>query len=207
MSSTNKSFNILALDGGGSKGVYTLGYLIELEAHFNKPLHECFDLIYGVSTGSIITALLSLGYSSENIFKKYMKMIPPIMCSWGAKNRTDQLKIYANEIFNDKKFSDCLTNVGIVATDALLNRPMIFKSSANQAHGLHSTFVPGFGVKIADAVVASCSAVPFFLPITVNTVNQGDRDLFDGVSRQLLCPVRIASNRNHTTWYRYASSQ
>ena len=27
------------------------------------------------------------------------------------------------------------------------------------------------------------------------------------VSRQLLCPVRIASNRNHTTWYRYASSQ
>ena len=27
------------------------------------------------------------------------------------------------------------------------------------------------------------------------------------VRRQLTCPVRIASNRNHTTWYRYASSQ
>ena len=44
---------ILTLDGGGSKGFYTLGVLHELEAMLGSRLHERFDLIYGTSTGSI----------------------------------------------------------------------------------------------------------------------------------------------------------
>lgn len=51
--------SILALDGGGSKGIYTLGVLKEVEAIAPAPLHKCFDLIYGTSTGSIIGTLLA----------------------------------------------------------------------------------------------------------------------------------------------------
>ncbi|MBA3011117.1 MAG: patatin, partial [Desulfobacula sp.] len=49
-----KEFKILVLDGGGSKGVYTLGVLKELEMKLGGLLYEHFDLIYGTSTGSII---------------------------------------------------------------------------------------------------------------------------------------------------------
>jgi len=57
---------------------------------------------------------------------------------------------------------------------------MIFKTDLRQAHGRQSTFTPGFGVKIADAVQASCSAYPFFKPKLIVT-DQGDEvKLIDG---------------------------
>jgi patatin-like phospholipase/acyl hydrolase len=45
-------YRILSLDGGGAKGFYTLGALKEIEALAGRPLHECFDLIFGTSTGA-----------------------------------------------------------------------------------------------------------------------------------------------------------
>ena len=47
--SDRSDFRILSLDGGGSKGVYTLGVLKEIEAMTKRSLHEEFDLIYGAS--------------------------------------------------------------------------------------------------------------------------------------------------------------
>ena len=57
----DKPFRILSLDGGGAKGVYTLGVLKEIEALIGCPLWEHFDLVFGTSTGSIIAALTCLG--------------------------------------------------------------------------------------------------------------------------------------------------
>jgi len=57
---------------------------------------------------------------------------------------------------------------------------MIFKSSAEQAHGRAGTFKPGFGVSIADAVQASCSAYPFFDRKTVVTSDDDSIELIDG---------------------------
>jgi patatin-like phospholipase/acyl hydrolase len=50
---------ILTLDGGGAKGFYTLGVLKEIEAMIGGPLHQKFDLVFGTSTGAIITSTLS----------------------------------------------------------------------------------------------------------------------------------------------------
>ena len=54
---------ILALDGGGAKGFYTLGVLKEIEAMVGCPLHQKFDLVFGTSTGAIIASLIALGHS------------------------------------------------------------------------------------------------------------------------------------------------
>jgi uncharacterized protein len=62
-------FRILSLDGGGAKGVYTLGVLKEVEAACHRPLCEVFNLVYGTSTGSIIAALIALGFRVEEIEK------------------------------------------------------------------------------------------------------------------------------------------
>ena len=62
-----KLFRVLSLDGGGAKGFYTLGALMEVEALVGRRLCEKFDLIYGTSTGAIIAALLGLGKSANEI--------------------------------------------------------------------------------------------------------------------------------------------
>src|SRR5579884_1078659 len=47
---------MLALDGGGIRGLLTLGILEKLEALVGSPLCEYFDYIAGTSTGAIIAA-------------------------------------------------------------------------------------------------------------------------------------------------------
>jgi patatin-like phospholipase/acyl hydrolase len=57
---------------------------------------------------------------------------------------------------------------------------MIFKGSVAQAHGRIGTFVPGFGVRISDAVQASCAAYPFFERKVVYTAAGDTVELVDG---------------------------
>jgi patatin-like phospholipase/acyl hydrolase len=55
------TFQILALSGGGFRGLYTAHILAELERAAGKPLARCFDLLAGTSVGGI----LALGLSAE----------------------------------------------------------------------------------------------------------------------------------------------
>jgi len=73
---------ILALDGGGLKGILTVAILQKIEdllraRHGNNGdfrLCHYFDLIAGTSTGSIIAAALAKGWSVEQIRQKYMAL-------------------------------------------------------------------------------------------------------------------------------------
>lgn len=73
-----KRRNILSLDGGGIRGVFTLRILARIEAllreHFNDKkmvLANYFDFIGGTSTGAIIGAALSWGTSVEKLIGFY----------------------------------------------------------------------------------------------------------------------------------------
>jgi uncharacterized protein len=171
---------VLALDGGGAKGFYTLGVLKEIEGLTGKPLYSCFDLIFGTSTGAIIAALLALGKSVDEIHGQYRNHVPTVMAQTNRAGRTLALKTLATKVFGDCTFSDVQTGVGIVATKWLQEQPMIFKGSVDQAHGRKGTFVPGFGVSVCEAVRASCSAFPFFERTIVKTSNDEQIDLIDG---------------------------
>jgi hypothetical protein len=173
-------FRILSLDGGGAKGFYTLGILDEMEKNIGKPLHECFDLVFGTSTGSIIAALLARGDSVESIFKIYREHVPVIMKSENPARRTGALKKLANTVFADTKIENFKTGIGIVATNWKDERPLIFKASLAQAHGSVGSFVPFFGCSVADAVISSCSAYPFFEPHTITKSNGDVLELADG---------------------------
>ena len=85
---------ILSLDGGGVRGLFTLGILARLEdilaaryeAHYiasgktraDFRLCDYFDLIGGTSTGGIIAAMLCLGMKVEDIRTAYLKMCPKV---------------------------------------------------------------------------------------------------------------------------------
>lgn len=174
------AYRILSLDGGGSKGVYSLGVLAEVEAVCARPLHEVFHLVYGTSTGAIIAAMLALGAPVKDIKTAYFQHIPRVMKKWGKNRRSAALRSAVTQIFGDKAFDAFKTSIGIVATHIDYARPMIFKNTVQQAHGRAATWQPGFGASIADAVLASCSAFPFFEKAIVKTLNQGTPQLMDG---------------------------
>lgn len=173
-------YRILTLDGGGAKGFYTLGVLKEIEGLLQCPLYKRFDLIFGTSTGSIIGALLALGYEVDEIHDLYKQYVPTVMKIKDAPGKSTALKILGDQVFGDKKFDAVKTAVGVVATRWLIERPMIFKGRVDQAHGRHGTFVPGFGVDISEAVQASCSAYPFFERKLVRTSKGDQIELVDG---------------------------
>lgn len=73
---------ILALDGGGLRGILTLGVLQHVERLLRKRhrggddfrLGHYFDLIAGTSTGAIIAAALAQEWSIERITREYKKL-------------------------------------------------------------------------------------------------------------------------------------
>lgn len=171
---------ILALDGGGAKGFYTLGVLKEIEGMLKCPLYKRFDLVFGTSTGAIIASLIALGYEIDHIHSLYEKHVPTVMAAKTACSRSGALSKLAEEVFADSSFEDVKTGIGIVSAKWMIEKPMIFKGSIEQAHGCKGTFKPGFGVSIADAVQASCSAYPFFNRKIITT-SMGDKvELIDG---------------------------
>ncbi len=155
-------FRVLSLDGGGAKGFYTLGVLKEIEGMLKCPLYQCFDLVFGTSTGSIIGTLIALGYEIDEILELYRTHVPGVLSPWFASGRSEALKKLGEEIFQDAGFEDVKTKVGIVATNWKTEKPLIFKGDMKHAHGRTGTFVPGFGATLAQAVRSSCSAYPFF---------------------------------------------
>lgn len=180
MSAPGTPFAILCLDGGGAKGFYTLGILRELEAMLGAPLHQRFDLISGTSTGSIIASLLALGASVETIHALYAEHVVKVVGARSRAAKTRALKALAQEVFADKSFSDAKTGLAVVATNWRNERPMIFKSDPGLAHGRKATFAPGFGCTIAEAVVASCSAYPYFERAIVKLGSGETVELIDG---------------------------
>ena len=173
-------YRILSLDGGGAKGFYTLGILAEIEAMTGKPLCQSFDLIFGTSTGSIIAALLARGDSVSTVRALYEKHVPPIMQTPNTAERTRALHRLAHEVFHEQGHDVFKTAVGIVATNWNEERPMIFKASIGQAHGSKGSFQPFFGCRVADAVIGSCSAYPFFARHIVTTGKGDVVELADG---------------------------
>ena len=176
----SSELNILVLDGGGSKGVYTLGVLKELELKLGEPLYKCFALIYGTSTGSIIAALIALGHTVDEIEKLYLDLIPKIMTPKTKVGKSNAMSEGAKKIFGEKKFDSFKTNIGIVALNYETQMPLIFKTDIQQAHGMKQSFKPGFDCTIEQAVRCSCSAYPFFEKMKINTENHGEIEVVDG---------------------------
>jgi uncharacterized protein len=178
--SSEKPCRILSLDGGGAKGFYTLGVLREIEGMLGCPLHERFDLIFGTSTGAIIASLLALGKSVSEIQALYEEFVPVVMQRKTRLGKSTALAHLGSKVFGETKFDAMKVGVGIVATRWVIERPMIFKTSVEQAHGRVGTFSAGFGVTVSDAVQASCSAYPFFDRKTVTTDKGDIIELIDG---------------------------
>jgi patatin-like phospholipase/acyl hydrolase len=64
-------FQILSLDGGGIKGIFSAAVLNAIEDDIGTSITNHFDLIVGTSTGGIIALALGLGLSPQEIVEFY----------------------------------------------------------------------------------------------------------------------------------------
>ena len=71
-------FQILALDGGGIKGIFSAAVLAHLEEDLGIRITDHFDLIAGTSTGGIIALGLGLGMPPREILRFYVEHGPAI---------------------------------------------------------------------------------------------------------------------------------
>jgi calcium-independent phospholipase A2-gamma len=72
VSSTSRGIRILALDGGGVRGLLELEMLRRLEKDTGKRVFELFDLICGTSTGGYLAVMLGLKrYSIDECVERY----------------------------------------------------------------------------------------------------------------------------------------
>lgn len=62
---------MLALDGGGIRGVMTLAILAEIENQLGRRLCDYFDYIAGTSTGAILATGLAQGMSVDELIRFY----------------------------------------------------------------------------------------------------------------------------------------
>jgi hypothetical protein len=71
-------FQILAIDGGGMRGLFPAGILARFEETYGLKVADCFDLIVGTSTGGIIALGLGKGLSPTEIEAFYLDRGPRI---------------------------------------------------------------------------------------------------------------------------------
>jgi len=101
---------LLALDGGGIRGILTLGILQKIEALVaqmtgHQRLCDYFDYIGGTSTGAIIAACLARGMSTADIFDFYNKAgvqmfeSSHLLQRWRYLYTADPLKAKLQDVF------------------------------------------------------------------------------------------------------------
>ena len=107
-----RKFTILAIDGGGIRGLIPAKVLAELERELKvqnpeKPFYEYFDLICGTSTGAILSIAVALGIPSNALVRFYKEHAQAIFPKWylkvmPRKSRAILTSIYTNKVLRQK---------------------------------------------------------------------------------------------------------
>jgi len=136
-------FTVLAIDGGGVRGVIPARILQEIEARTGRPIADLFDMVGGTSTGAVIGGCLLAPdaknparprFSAKEVLGFYHrlsgKIFPEIRfkalrkLSGGALYDPKPLEDALEESFGDLKVEDALTSFSIPVTDIENFRPV-----------------------------------------------------------------------------------
>ncbi len=179
---------ILSLDGGGVKGILTLGFLKPLEDELRRRaggrsdfrLSDYYDLIGGTSTGAIIASGLALGLTVDELIALYMRLGPEVF------GRTAGDGVFLQSKFESGKLRRALQSVlstktigsEDLKTGLAIHAKRIDTGSAwvvtNHPLGLYydpppeSNIYPNKRYRLVDVVLASAAAPTFFDEIVID---------------------------------------
>lgn len=173
----NPDYHVLALSGGGYRGLYTATVLSELEAALGRPIASHFDLICGTSAGG----MLALGLAAEipaselkalfvekgnRIFGCRTLLRRLLGFHLTAKHSADGLEAVLTERFQAKTVGDLKHRVLVPAVNYSTGRGQFFKTPH------HPTFELDHRMTLVDVALATAAA-PVYFPLSRN-----DRGVF-----------------------------
>lgn len=180
---------ILSLDGGGVKGILTLGMLTALEAELrrraggdpNFRLSDYYDLIGGTSTGAIIATGLALGLSVADLIELYSTLGPRVFkrkrgTGYFFKPAYDhrELSKALAPVLKDIRLGDqhaIKTGLSIHMKRIDTGSPWVVSNHpASPYYNPHDPeTIPNRYYQLADLVRASAAAPTYFDEVLINT--------------------------------------
>ena len=182
---------ILALDGGGVRGLLSIKLLESLEARIKsssydirnsagqrpKRLLDLFDMVAGTSTGAIIVGLLQMGLSPTEVLEKYRSLIPQVFKArrfnnltqlFGPKYSRGNLRQSGYELFGDTMLWQLPKDTMIVARDMIRSESTFFTafrlSESEPVESAQQVYGTYKSLRLRDAILASASAPTYFPP-------------------------------------------
>lgn len=186
---------MLALDGGGVRGMISIAFLEKIEALLkersgaggNFRLSDYFDLVGGTSVGSIIATLIALGYPVADIktlFREWgaaifhrpwfgVPFFTPRFSSHGLKKRT-------RELLGERPLqtSDLKTGLAIIAKRIDTGSPWVLTNNPRAKYWndpADGTYLGNKHYRLADLIRASTAAPYFFAPKRIRIVSRTTR--------------------------------
>ncbi|MDD9863255.1 MAG: CBASS cGAMP-activated phospholipase [Gammaproteobacteria bacterium] len=162
-----RRFQVLSLDGGGIKGIFSAAVLAAIEEDLETKITDHFDLIAGTSTGGVIAIGLGLGIRPREIVELYMQEGPKIFpCQCGTKSLQHWVarKFSAapfdaalKKCFQDKRLGDSAKRLLIPAYNLSNDDIYLFRTAHHQK--LRRDYKTA-----AWEVAKATSAAPTFFP-------------------------------------------
>lgn len=171
------SYHVLALSGGGYRGLYTATVLAELETALGRPIASHFDLICGTSAGG----MLALGLAAEipalelkALFEDHGSRIfgcrslrRRLLGFWlTARHDSAGLREVLTECFQGTTIGELKHRVLVPAVNYSTGRGQFFKTPH------HPTFELDHRMGLVDVALATAAA-PVYFPLARN-----DRGVF-----------------------------
>jgi hypothetical protein len=158
------TFQILSIDGGGLKGLFSAAVLAELEADLRTSIVDHVDLVAGTSTGGLIALALGAGLTPAEIVEFYVNNGPAIFGHprrlrrlWKPKHASDALRTALAQIYGDRTLGTSAKRLVIPSYTLDGNDVYLFKTP-------HSPrLTRDYKERMVDVALAT-TAAPTYLP-------------------------------------------
>nr|XP_044991955.1 calcium-independent phospholipase A2-gamma isoform X2 [Jaculus jaculus] len=176
-----RGIRILTIDGGGTRGLVALQTLRKLVELTQKPIHQLFDYICGVSTGAILAFMLGFFHMSldecEELYRKLGSdvfsqnvIVGTVKMSWSHAFYDSQMW---EKILKERMGSTLMIETArnpscpkVAAVSTIVNRGIIPKAFVfrNYGHfpGTNSHYLGSCQYKMWQAIRASSAAPGYF---------------------------------------------
>lgn len=162
---------ILAIDGGGVRGIIPACILAKIESMFSCSANDLFDLIVGTSTGGIIGLLIRNQIASKDIYEIYCNNGGNIFNNpkniisyvYGAKYKNDGLKKILYDNLADTLFRDIKNKIIVTSYNIKERCPVLFRNWGKD--------ISACDLRAVDIALATSAAPTYFPPFEIDSSN------------------------------------